>query len=231
MKYYIIGYKKAPIGESGESCNSKYDFQNACPVCGTGAELVGKLKTKGLTKVKNDFFLTLDTDYIISENLYNKLVEKKIKLGLLQNVLDYRNNDLPFYHLYTNIYFPMSNKKNGLIIENQCRICKRNGHFNKVIIGDTEIKIPTEVIPIDLQYSISDLSFLNHSDIFYTWECMGLSNKEVLGNKVERYARPLLIVSERIKNAFEEFKLKNVVFEPILIKSGNVSKMGATRDI
>lgn len=221
MNYYIIGYNKAPIGESGESCNSKYDFQNACSVCGTGAELVGKLHTKGLTKVKNDFFITLDTDYIISENLYNKLVNRKIKLGILQNVLDLKNNSLPFYHLNTNIYFPKSNKKNGLIIEDQCGICKRNGHFNKVIIGDIEKKIPTEIYPIDLQYSISDLSFLNNSEIFYTWECMGLSNKEVLENNVERYARPLLIVSENIKSAFEEFKLKGVVFEPILINKSN----------
>jgi len=217
MKYFIIGYNKAPIGESGESCNSKYDFQNACTVCGTGAELIGKLRTKGLSKVTNDFFVTLDSDYIISENLYDKLVNKKIKIGNLLNVLDYKNNNLPFYHLYTNIYFPIAIKKSGLIIEDQCPICKRNGYFNKVIIGDIEKKIPTQIFPIDLHYSLSDMDFLNHSDIFFTWECMGLSNKVVQGNKVERYARPLLIVSEKIKNAFEEYKVKGVVFEPIII--------------
>ena len=217
MKYFIIGYNKAPIGESGESCNSKYDFQNACTVCGTGAELIGKLRTKGLSKVTNDFFVTLDSDYIISENLYDKLVNKKIKIGNLLNVLDYKNNNLPFYHLYTNIYFPIAIKKSGLINEDQCPICKRNGYFNKVIIGDIEKKIPTQIFPIDLHYSLSDMDFLNHSDIFFTWECMGLSNKVVQGNKVERYARPLLIVSEKIKNAFEEYKVKGVVFEPIII--------------
>ncbi len=219
MRYYIIGYNKAPVGESGESCNSKYDFQNACSVCGTGAELVGKLRTKGIAKVKNDFFLTVDTDYIISEKLYAKLINNNIKLGLLQNVLDYKNSILPFYHLNTNFNFPKINIKNGLIIEDQCEICKRNGHFNKVVIGDIEKKIPTKVFPIDLQYSLSDMDFLNHSDIFYTWECMGLSNKDLSGSKVQRYARPLLIISERIKEVFEEFKIKGVVFEPILIKT------------
>lgn len=217
MKYFILGYNNAPIGESGESCKSIYDLQDACAVCGTGAKLVGKLRTKALTKVTKDFFATLDTDYIISERLYEKLVSEKIKIGELANIIDYKNNDLPFYHLYTNIFFPVAARKGGLVIEDQCPFCKRNGYFNKVIIGNPQKKIPTQTFPVDLCYSLPDIEVLNISDFFFTWECMGLSNLVAQGNKVIRYARPLLIVSDKFKDILEKFKVKGVEFEPVVI--------------
>lgn len=88
MRYYTIIYKGTLKGESGESCNSKYDLQNACRECGTNAQLVGNLIAKGISSVNLDFFQTFDRDYVISERLFNFLKMKKIKLGSLLKIID-----------------------------------------------------------------------------------------------------------------------------------------------
>jgi len=218
MEYFLLSYTKATTSESGESCKSNYNLEDSCDVCGTGAKLVGKLRTKGLTKIKKDFFTTLDDDFIISENLYEDLIKIRLKLGNLKRIVDYKNNELPFYHLNTVLYFPPAIKKDGLIIEDQCQVCKRNGFFNKAIIGDIKMNIPTQVFPVNLHYSMIDNKFLNQSDFFFTWECMGLSNLVAKGNNVVRYARPLLIVSQSFKSILEQNKIKGLEFEQIIIE-------------
>jgi hypothetical protein len=219
MEYYILNYVKGVVGESGESCKNIYSFDNACEVCGTGAKLVGKLRTKGLLKTEKFLFETLDGDFIISQRLYEVLIKEGIKLGELQNVVNYKNNDLPFYHLNTDFYFPSATEKEGLITENQCQTCKRNGYFNKAIIGNIKLNIPTRVFPVGLYYSRVNSDFLGLSDLFFTWECIGLSNRVAHGDYVIRYARPLLIVSEHFKTALVSCKIKGLEFEQIIIAS------------
>ena len=217
MEYFILSYTKGATSESGESCKSSYNLEDSCDVCGTGAKLVGNLRTKGITKIKKDFFTTLDDDFIISKSLYEDLIKMKLRLGDLKRIVDYKNNELPFYHLNTVLYFPPAIKKDGLIIEDQCQVCKRNGFFNKAIIGDIKMNIPTHVFPVSLHYSMIDNKFLSLSDFFFTWECMGLSNLVAKVNNVVRYARPLLIVSKSFKSILEQNKIKGLEFEQIII--------------
>lgn len=219
MKYYILIYNRAPIGESGESCKSNYSIEIACRSCGTGGILVGKLKTKGLRQIKKDFFITLDDDFIISENLYQKLITDGIKLGDLRKIVDYKNNDLPFYHLNTNIILPPS-KMNNFAIEGQCPVCKRNGYFSKVVFNQSS-NVPTKVLPFSLQYSKEQLDslFFDKSDIFFTWECTGLSNLTAHDIFVVRYARPLLVISEKFKESLDKYEIKGLKFEEIFISN------------
>jgi hypothetical protein len=216
MNYFVVTYTGKPIGESGESCSTDYILDGACKSCGTGAKLSGFLKTKKLNRVKKDFFQTVDGDYLISAKLNTKLVEKGFRIGNLNKVVDSKKNELSFYHLYTELDFPKTTNFNGLIIEGQCETCQRNGYFNDVEIGNLENNIPTRVIPIELIYSDLKLDFKNQSDIFNSWEHMGMSNREATGNLVIRYARPLLIVSEQLKFVLEEW-LSNLKFDPIKI--------------
>ncbi len=217
MEYFVITYTGKPIGESGESCSTEYILDEACETCGTGAKLSGSLKTKKLNKTKKNFFQTVDGDYLISEELHIKLVEKGIKIGYLDKVVDFKNNQLTFYHLYTELSFPKTTNFSGLIIDSQCETCKRNGYFNDVIIGDLEKNIPTKIIPLELNYSDLNLDLKKQSDFFNSWEHMGLSNREAKGNLVVRYARPMLIVSERLKIVLEEERLENLKFDVIKI--------------
>lgn len=221
MSYFIFTYFGRNIGESGESCNSIYSFVDACAECGTGANLKSRLITKkiGTSKSKLDFFSTLDDDFIISNELNKKLIDSNLLIGNLKHIVDYKGNDLPFLHLNPELTFPKADKINGLITENQCSVCKRNGYFNEIIIGNLEKKIPSKVIPVQLEYSKIDKHLLNSSDIFNSWECMGLSNSKKERNKIIRYARPLLIVSERFKKVIEDNNIINIKFESILINS------------
>ena len=218
MKYYVIEYHAKPKGESGESCKSIYNLEDACKNCGTGAKLLGNLTSKGLTKINTDFFQTLDWDFLISEQLYKFLRSKGVQITNLKKVLDSKKNELQFYHLYTEATFPRSlPSSEGLVTERQCPVCKSNGYFADAKIGDATKGISTVIAPLRLKYQGISKEFLASSELFNTWEHLGLSNIKAEGTKVIRYARPMLIVSESIKHAFEEYGVKNAVFEEVLI--------------
>jgi len=218
MKYFVIIYTAKPKGESGETCISTYNLDNACKRCGTGARLIDNLISKGLSSIKTHFFATLSGDFLISNELYKFLIDKGIKLKSLKKVVDSKRKETTFYHLYTEISFPKSlPSSEGLVTERQCQVCKRNGYFNDVKIGDYKKGIPTVIVPLKLIYQGINKDFLESSERFNTWEHFGLSNLKAEGMKVVRYARPMLIVSERIKLAFEEYKVKDAKFAEIIL--------------
>lgn len=215
-EYFVLTYTGSSVGESGEPLGSVFDLTKACPNCGTGARVVGNLKVKNIATTK-DFFTTLDGDSIISQALKDCLQKSNILLGELYPVGDSRYKGLPFYHLNPTLYFPKSHSESkGLIIENQCHICHRDGYFNDVVIGDFVKEIKTEVKPLQLVYTSTEEGLLKESDVFYSWEHMGISNIKPVGVKVLRYARPLLIISKTVKDLLIKFKVKNVVFEQII---------------
>ncbi len=218
MKYYIISYKKRPLGESGESCKSDYDLSNACADCGTGAKLTGNIRVKGFSNIKKNFFETLDGDYIISAKLYNLIQENFIDFELRQ-VIDSKNNYLDFYHFKGDAILPRFKKgSSGFVIEGQCQTCKRNGYFTDAEIGNLEKNIPTVIHPYTLRYDKLDFENYKSDLILNTWECFGLSNRVATEKYEIRYARPLTIVNERIKDLFERKKLKDIEYEQIVIE-------------
>lgn len=216
MDYFILTYCRAPIGSSNDA-KLYYNFTNSCNKCGTGAKLAGNLQVTGINNVKKEFFETLNRDYIISEKLYISLRNEGLQLGNLKNIVDYKYNTLPYFHLYTDIILPESYKKTGIEIENQCPVCKRNGFFNKTVIGCIEKNIPTYVYPVDLHYSSSELKKTDKSDFYFTWECFGYSNLVAHGNNVVGLARPLLVVNQKFKDILEKLKVKGLEFELIAI--------------
>jgi hypothetical protein len=213
MNYYLINYQLNGIGESGESCSSEYDLSEACQTCGTGAKLLGPLIAKGLTNCNKDIFQTKNGDWLISSKLYQSL-NSSIKLNL-KPVVNNKNQALEFWHLNTSESLPKSNiNSSGFVIENQCMTCHRDGHFNDVEIGDLKQGRETIVKPLIFVYNNN---FEWNGDIFQTWERYGISNKVVSGNNVIRYARPWLIVSDRVKKLLEELKIPKVSYQQIEI--------------
>lgn len=216
MKYYIISYSGSMKGESGEPCNSNYTFQDACDTCGTGATLVGNLKVKGLSNVKNHFFETYDYDYLISKELFDFLLNRELKIENCLNAIDSKGKPTNYFYFSSKYIMPkISFKSTGIVIDHQCQLCLRNGFFNEAKAEESENGKRFKPLPIKLVYDNIDKVFLESSDIFVTWECFGWSNLVAEGFKAVRYARPFVIVSENIKSAFEDFKVKNVHFEEI----------------
>jgi hypothetical protein len=212
--FYSLNYVSAPNGESGEILGMKFDLSKGCKICGTGAELVGNLITKGIEKVKKDFFATADHDLIISERLNNVFKAEKIEPQLLQ-VMNKAGSLLPFYHLKTNQIFPkMLSESKGIQIEerSQCKVCKRDGHFGVLIMYDDYR--PNVWAPMEFAYSIDDKSILEKYDIFNTWENFGMS---VLRDKKPQFARPITLLSERVRDILESSKVKKITFDQITI--------------
>lgn len=213
MKYYIIIYSGSTPGESGEKCKTEYEFDYACEACGTGAELMGRLKVKGISKTKRVLFKTINGDFIISKSLYNRIIEQ-IPSFRLEQVIDTKNQSLEFYHFYTKSNLPkFKENSSGFVREAPCTNCNRNGYYNDVILGT-----PTIVKPLDFRYNKNELEHIPGAVILKTWECSGLSHKTNFGKYVIRYARPWIVVREDLKNIFDKEKIKNLHYEQIKIE-------------
>ena len=220
MQFFILTYTGKPLGESGECCNTNYDFTKACKKCGTGARVLGNLRTKGLTKIGKDFFETIDGDAIISAKFKEDMMMSNIKIGELTKIVDYKGPKLPFYHLTSEFMMPKATEIKGLNIEDQCNVCNHNGYFNEAIIGNIKLGIPTVVKPVELFYNNVDAGFLKQSEVFLSWEHMGKSNLVAHDKYVVRYARPLLIVSELFYNFLTSKGVKNFEVEKINFAPG-----------
>jgi len=202
------------VGDSGEECSTVYDFSEACAKCGTGAFVKDMLKVK-LGFSPKHFFETLADDYLISEELHTKITAQDLNIGPLKKVSNKKGQLLPYYHLATRKILPPADVVSGLKIDEQCPACKRNGYFNDVIIGSLEKGIPTVVLPLVLTYQKDKIAEYGISDIFFSWECIGLSSKRDNPDGIKRYARPMLIVSERLKIVLEDEAKRDIEFSDI----------------
>lgn len=103
-------------------------------------------------------------------------------MNKVSEVLDYRGNRMPLYHLNPRHSFPkMLPQSEGLIVESQCTVCRRNGYFNEAVIGNLEKGVRTYVKRLSFHYLQVEDTLLNASDIFHTWEHMGYSNLKAEG--------------------------------------------------
>src|SRR5690606_36175901 len=117
MKYFIYSYIDKPLAESGENCGTMYNLDEACPICGTGAQIKDRLMVRGFMKIKKDIFQTIDGDNIISEKLYLKLTKANIDIGNLNRVVDLSFGELPYFHLTSLFFLPKASIFKGLITE------------------------------------------------------------------------------------------------------------------
>jgi hypothetical protein len=216
MDYYLLTYRGSLKGDSGEAVNAKYDLTNACPNCGTGAVLIGNLPIR--TPDKKEFYRTFVGDIIISKRIADQFKDSNLKTDNLKQIMHYKTHEqLPFYHLNSNFTLPpMSSQSEGYIMSDQCEYCKRDGYFDKVE-KFSDGKFETTMVPRQYTYNGVDNHILESAEIFLTWECFGLSWLQSTGDIKYHYARPRIIVSQKIKDIFESLKIKFAVFERVTI--------------
>lgn len=213
INYFHIIYNAAPKGESSEGCGQSFDLTNACKICGTGAQFIGNTYTKGIEKIDHDFFETLDGDYIISHKLYTLLIgHYKIKLGDTLQTVNSRKKFIPFYHIKPFMKLPKANKLEGIEIDKgrRCNTCLRESYYNILIkdplgnkVGSTAFIYSTNIF--------KQISQGQH-DILQSWEYFGESTLSVPATKKPLFARPALLISGKLRDAFEELKLKNIKY-------------------
>jgi len=218
MDYYVLGFTSAEKGESGESCGSKYDLSRACKKCGTGAILVGPLIAKKLANVKGHVIQTLDRDIIISKKCMDLLTDIGIPSELMSQVVAKSGIKFDFFHLSPFVQLPKRKRgSKGLVTDMQCSVCRRDGFFNDAKIGDVWAGVPTTIVPLQFRYQ-NVKKLLKGADLFTTWECKGLSRLENDGLRVTRYARPMLVVSERVMKVMKALQPKGIEFFKIVIE-------------
>jgi hypothetical protein len=217
MKYYFLTNTANYVGFSGERLKTHYDIGKACPNCGTGYKLIGNLIVDKI-KTTLDFFETNSGDFLVSEVFYNDLKRKGIILNGIKKVIDNKTKaELPYYHLFPAFNFPkMLPDSEGIVTDEQCLVCKRNGFFDERILPVSPGN-PVVDVPRIYKYNFNEIKDLAQSDIYCTWEHFGYSNLFAQGKKMIRYARPGLIVTENVKATFESLKLGNAKFEEVYL--------------
>jgi hypothetical protein len=218
MRYFIVTYTGIPIGQSGEGFGTEYDFSHACEICGTGARFKPPLIVKGLnTKVKSQLFRTRNSDWIISSDLAQKLIDFGLSFETC-SISEFQRGTLDSHLAVCPMHsLPKAlDTSTGFEIEGQCDNCRRDGYFNKISIP-LSLGEKSHLHPLVLKYDQQELNRVPVEDIYSTWEHFGNSNKVASGNKVVHFARPLLIISEQFKLILEDGGIGGLRFEQVLV--------------
>ena len=217
-KLYVLIIRRALHGEGGPKYGTKFDLDVACEICGTGAKQVGPLLVKSSEIPKNkELVETLDHEILFSENFRHLFETQKVKGIHFIKVLNYKdNNPLDYWQLEPMFSLPpLDSESRGIITENQCPKCKKDGFF------DT-LKEKQQYV-----YATLEETLLRSADMFTTWEHFGNSSRVedppnppgvFKPRRIIHFAKPRIIVNEKVKKLFEEIKIKGVEFETVRVK-------------
>lgn len=218
---YLFILRRAPHGEGGPRYGTKFDLNTACDTCGTGAKQIGPLLLKNTEIPKNkDIIETLDHELLVSLKLKKLFEEKKVKGIQFKKALNYRDSKpLEYWQLEPQYTLPpLSQENRGIITENQCLKCKKDGFFDTV-------KEKQKYVYLSLHKSL-----LQKADIFNTLENFGNSNLiedppnppgTFKPRRIVHFAKPRIILNNKAKQLFEESKIKGIEFEKVIIQRIN----------
>jgi len=210
MRIFNLGYSEAEKGESGEAVGTKYDTSYGCIKCGTNTKYIGNTAVTGFGKIKKNFCVTLDSDKIISEQVYHSLTEDfDVATNGFVQVMNKKGILLPFYHLRPEGTLPKMEEGSTLAPQQkQCDHCQRNWFAYSSRWNSSKKMFEP---PIRYVYKY-DQTLWEATDMLKSWEHFGGSNLVEHGDYVIRFARPLIFVSEKFKNAFEALGIKKATF-------------------
>lgn len=206
MKYYVLNSSSMLVGESGERLGSKFILSSVCSFCGTGAKYVKHFIIKPPKNKTLNVFQTLDADYIVSDVVYKDLLNNNCKVSFPKTV-NLSNKELPYRHLTSDVELPKVYSSPYLRVDplSQCIHCKKNGWLGT---PDTDGFLL-------LTYRNVSNEILSNSDVFITWERNGVSRNTIDGEFGIRFARPFIIVSEKVKNILMKYN-RHLIFEEVL---------------
>ena len=188
---------------SGPAAGTQYDLRDACPVCGTGARQIGPLGVQAKRGMETpDILLTLDRDVLLSARIGEEL--QRESLDALGAVQDAKGRDLPLFQLLAQDTLPrFSSRTTGVLREDPCPACDRNGHFGDV------------TQPYRLVYKgVSDAIWKN--DVLATWECFGTSAlRSPFSDSV--IALPVQVISRRFFDLLRRAGVRPIEFQPLEI--------------
>jgi hypothetical protein len=161
-----LGITRDPKGFGGPTYDTTYDLASACLKCGTGAIQTSSLILKrSEIPPKGDIFRSFDGDILISEKLSGVIKENRVSGIELRKTLSHKDEmALPWLQINAQKEMPpMASTTTGIIRENPCNECNRDGYFH------------ASFEPILIHYDI-DYEFLRAlPDVVHTYERFGNS--------------------------------------------------------
>lgn len=199
--------RRAPRGSGGPRYGTEYDLSNACSHCGAGAQQVGPLRFSraDANKSGGDMFETGGDELVVSSRLADALREARVSGILLEQLVDYRNNELLDWHQVkiSTILPPMDARSENVLRDRKCDACDREGYFDNA-------KQPTRFIypeSIDVEAA---------PDIMGTWEIFG--NCGIHDDfKFSRFGYPRPLVKPRVYDVLRSAKVRNIAFDPVRV--------------
>lgn len=188
---------------SGPAAGTQYDLKDACPVCGAGARQIGPLRVKAKRAMeKPPIFLTLDHEVLLSARVAHEL--QRQCPDALGPVTDVHGRPLPVLQLLAQDTLPpFSTRTTGVLREEPCLSCNRNGHFGDV--GQ----------PYRLVYEAVPEAIWTH-DVLATWECFGGSAlRSPFSDSV--IALPVRVISRRAFDMLRRSGVRPIEFQPVEI--------------
>ena len=200
----VLSVERGPIGAE---YGTEFDLSGACPQCGTGAVQTSPLYLKPYeTPKRRAIFQTYDHTKVVSTELAQALTEARVTGLELRRARSYRTlADLPWFQLIAETELPpMSPSSEGILRENPCPTCGRDGYFGNLWE------------PAEIEYLSSQVALDTLPDVAHTYECFGNSMLRVPFTR-SIFARPLLLVKPKVLRVFREQKVRKVKFIPVRI--------------
>lgn len=191
----------------GPSHGTTFSFDSACPRCGTGARPVGDVVLgAGDVPKRGDVFQTLMGERFVSDRLREEFARGGFTgAGFHDARTAGEPARLPWLQLVPAHELPPADPSSvGLLRENPCPDCDRDGWFHTV------------KQPLQLTYSLTPAEHDALPDFLSTWEHFGLSR---LAEPIEdsAFAQPLLVVKPRVVKMLKDLKVRGLLFDPVEI--------------
>jgi rRNA maturation protein Nop10 len=203
LLWFVV--RTAERGSLGPKYGTEYDLSQACPLCGTGAVQISPLRLNpSEIPRKGAIFQTFDHEKLVSPELAQVITNAGVTGLTLRTAQSYRDGtDLPWVQLVSSVELPpMSSESKGIIRDDICPHCGRNGYFNSA-------HEPTEI-----KYSSTQVVLDELPDVVHTYEYFGYSKIRV-PFKTSYLAHPLLLVKPKVFKLFRQQKVRGLEFVPV----------------
>ncbi len=199
LRSALLLFASSPFtpGISSDSYNVKaeYDYSQACPVCGSGANQIGSLHMTPKPRLRASAMTTDREELLVSEPVaialakagFGKCVRPAYSLSTGQ--------PLEWWQIVGASVLPPMSPESMIIREGSCSRCLRNG----VYLNPARFQI---VYP---EYALRD----THSrGALYSWETAGPAHPP-------RPARPFTFLTSAAYRAIEQLNLRGLHLEPV----------------
>lgn len=198
--------RRPPRGVGGPKHGTEFDLTGACDECGSGARQASALVLDEREAPKRGPVVETLTSEVLVSGPLKRAIEELSPRGLeLRDVLGRQSGQpLDFSQLIPTGELPrMDSRTKGIVRERPCPRCDRDGYFE------------TMAQPLVIRYSAD---VVLNADAYFTYESFG--NSQIKTPFVEsHFARPLILVSQRIHDVFVAARVPSVSFEPVEFES------------